>query len=137
MSQSAIIIARRGVRDYRVRWTERETRLVGFDWSRVLQPGDQIAAANWAADDAALTVTVDDVTTGHTTAFVSGGSPGRRYRITNTITTADGETRQAVVAVDVLPAEAAGAQWTSAPVALEWDDGEALLWDDSEEIEYT
>jgi hypothetical protein len=137
VSQAAIIIVRRGVQEYRARFTERETRLVGFDWTRVLQPGDQIAAANWAADDAALTVTVDDVTTGKTAAFVSGLGAGRRYRITNTIETTAGETRQAVIAVDVLHAEAAGAQWTSAPVALEWDDGEALLWDDSEEIEYT
>lgn len=63
----------------------------GFDWSRWLDEGETITASTWAVDDDGLTIdndTLFDDTT--TVVWLSGGTAGAFYRLTNHITTSDG-----------------------------------------------
>jgi hypothetical protein len=63
----------------------------GFDWSRWLADGETITASTWEADDEGITI--DDGTQfTDTTASVwlSGGTTGAFYRLTNHVTTSDG-----------------------------------------------
>ena len=58
------------------------------DWSAVLD-ADTIATSTWTPDTG-ITVDSDSNTTTTTTVWVSGGTLGERYGITNHITTAGG-----------------------------------------------
>lgn len=60
------------------------------DWTTWLA-GDTISSSTWVVD-AALTKVSDSHTTLVTTAFISGGSAGRTYNLTNTIVTAASRT---------------------------------------------
>ena len=59
------------------------------DWSNWLSTGDTIASASWVAESP-LTVDSEANTTTTATAVISGGVAGGRYKVTNTIVTANG-----------------------------------------------
>lgn len=59
-----------------------------LDWSQYLQDGQTITASSWSADSG-VTVENDIKTSNSTTVFVSGGSTGDQYFVSNTITTND------------------------------------------------
>ena len=62
-----------------------------FDWTAWLA-GDTISTSTWAPLPSDLTSVSTSNTTLTTTIFVSGGTPGRTYRLRNRITTAGGRT---------------------------------------------
>ena len=59
------------------------------DWGNWLSTGDTIASASWVAESP-LTVDSEANTTTTATAVISGGVAGGRYKITNSIVTANG-----------------------------------------------
>lgn len=68
-----------------------------IDWSDWLNSGDGILSSTWtiqAITDDANPITTDNnlTTTSSATVWLSGGTTGNNYRITNTITTAAGLT---------------------------------------------
>jgi hypothetical protein len=66
----------------------------GRDWSDWLEPGDSIATSTWTLDpanpDTALSILSDAHTATLTSIILSGGTLGKRYRITNRVTTVQG-----------------------------------------------
>ena len=64
----------------------------GWDWGTNFLGSDTIAASNWFADDVAITITTDSFDNTTTTVWLSGGTLGATYLITNRITTAGGRT---------------------------------------------
>lgn len=60
-----------------------------FDWTAWLA-GDTISVSAWAPLPSDLTVTSSSNTTLTTMIVLSGGTPGRTYRMRNRITTAAG-----------------------------------------------
>ena len=61
-----------------------------IDWTRWLA-GDQIAASEWMVPSG-LTNMADSKTATSATAWLSGGTVGQSYTVTNRITTAAGRT---------------------------------------------
>lgn len=61
------------------------------DWSAHLADGDTIVSSSWVVATG-LTVGTDSETTTRTTIWLSGGTAGTEYRVTNTVTTAQGRT---------------------------------------------
>jgi hypothetical protein len=61
-----------------------------IDWTDWLD-GDTIASSSWTPD-AGLTATAPSHTTTAATTWLSGGTVGATYRVTNRITTAAGRT---------------------------------------------
>ena len=59
------------------------------DWSSWLSTGDTIASSSWVAESP-LTVDSEANTTTTATAVISGGLVGGRYKVTNSIVTANG-----------------------------------------------
>lgn len=72
-----------------------------IDWSSWLATGDTIADSEFIA---ATGITVDSDTNDTTTATVwlSGGTVGESYEITNRITTADGRTDDRTIRIEVV-----------------------------------
>lgn len=66
----------------------------GFDWSQWLKAGDTISSSEWILDpantDEDLEIENDTHTASGTVVFVTGGTVGVSYSITNRIETADG-----------------------------------------------
>lgn len=60
----------------------------GWDWSTWLD-GDTITASTWEADTG-VTIASDTFAATSTTVWLSGGTAGTRYKLTNHITTAAG-----------------------------------------------
>lgn len=71
------------VLDYKLDWTDRLA-------------GDTVATSVWAAE-AGITIDSNVFDDTSATVWVSGGTAGTTYRMTNTITTAAGRTMQEVV----------------------------------------
>lgn len=69
------------------------------DWEDWLD-GDTISSSSWAADTG-LTVDSDSHTTTTATAWLSGGTIGVAYDITNTIITASGRTDERTIRITV------------------------------------
>ena len=70
-----------------------------FDWaSQYLVTGDTLSTSTWLVPTG-ITKNSDTFTTGTTTIWLSGGTDGVSYTITNTVTTAGGRTavRQMVI----------------------------------------
>lgn len=61
----------------------------GFDWSGELSD-DTISSSSWAVDVAGLAIETDSHDDTNTVVWVSGGTSGVNYRLTNSIQTADG-----------------------------------------------
>jgi hypothetical protein len=62
-----------------------------IDWTPWLPSGDTIATSTWVAETG---ITIDSTanSTTKTTVWLSGGTAGTIYKVTNTITTAGGRT---------------------------------------------
>jgi len=71
-----------------------------FNWAEWLA-GDTIAASTWAAADG-LTVEEDDFTNVLTTVWLSGGTAGLAYAVTNRIVTALGRTDERTLSIVVM-----------------------------------
>ena len=69
------------------------------DWTAWLD-GDTITSSAWAAPAGVTTDTPSNTTT-TTRVWVSGGTAGNVYRITNTITTAGGRTAERSIPIRV------------------------------------
>lgn len=74
-----------------------------IDWSSYLG-SDTIQTATWAATDG-ITLNSTSKTTTSATAWVSGGTSGATYYLTNTITTAAGRTEDQIIALVVGPSK--------------------------------
>ena len=61
----------------------------GCDWTAWLA-GDTITASSWTVSGTGLTIDSDSNTTTTTTVWVSGGTDGTNYDLTNHIVTDDG-----------------------------------------------
>lgn len=61
----------------------------GFDWSSWLATGETILTSTWTVETG-LTKVSDSNSTTATTIWVTGGTVGESYVITNHITTSDG-----------------------------------------------
>lgn len=70
------------------------------DWSSWMASGDTISASVWIVDSgiSQVTTTYTDMTT---TIWLSGGTAGSSYNITNRITTSDGRIDDATFTIDV------------------------------------
>jgi hypothetical protein len=68
-----------------------------FDWltKEWLESDETIATSSWVASDG-ITVDTDTNTTTTTTVWVSGGTSGQTYKLTNTITTSNSPSRTGV-----------------------------------------
>jgi len=75
-----------------------------FDWAQWLPAGDIISAAQAIVDDPALTVdsVLHDQTT--VTVWLSGGQPGKTYKVTCRITTAQGRKEDYSIYITVVEA---------------------------------
>lgn len=75
------------------------------DWDAGYLAGRSIAASEWsvvpAGGDTPLQLTVPRVEGGRTSVTLSGGEPGRVYRITNRVTLADGNSDERTLVVRV------------------------------------
>lgn len=71
-----------------------------FNWKPELD-GDTISSSSFVLPDGLTSVSTSNTTT-TATIFVSGGSEGQTYRITNRIVTAGGRTRDRTINVLVM-----------------------------------
>jgi len=62
-----------------------------IEWSKWLA-GDQIQTSAWSVSDPALEAAEDSNTATRTTVWLSGGTVGQLYIVTNRITTSGGRT---------------------------------------------
>lgn len=72
-----------------------------FDWSDWLGPHDTISTSTWAASTG-LTVDSQTKAASLTTVWVSGGTAGTAYELSNTIATAQGRTEKRTVSIVVV-----------------------------------
>ena len=70
------------------------------EWSKWLA-GDQIATSEWSVSDSSLEATDDSITATRTAVWLSGGTVGQLYTVTNRITTAGGRTDERSFMVQV------------------------------------
>lgn len=77
----------------------------GINWATRLAEGDTIQTSVWAItnvdDDGALVIDTSEHSDTSTTVWLSGGTLGKRYSLTNTITTAQGWTRELTVKLKI------------------------------------
>lgn len=71
-----------------------------INWSDFLA-GDSIATSTWAVSPSGLTIDSETETTTVTTVWVSGGTVGVEYLLTNTITTAGGRTSDRTLQISI------------------------------------
>ena len=74
-----------------------------IDWSDVFPTGDDISVSTWTADTG-ITVDSDTETTTTTTVWLSGGTKGEVYDVTNHATTAAGREDDRTITVQVYEA---------------------------------
>ena len=79
------------VLDYTVDWTE---------YLNGTSPEDTISTSSWSADGG-ITVDSSDNNTKTATVWLSGGTAGRKYSITNQIVTSGGRTDERTITVNV------------------------------------
>lgn len=72
----------------------------GFDWEDWLD-GDTISTSSWVVSPSGLTASPNTKTSNTTTVWLSGGTAGSTYQLTNTIVTAAGRTDQRTMLVAV------------------------------------
>src|SRR5512135_2068022 len=68
----------------------------GIDWSKELDPGETLIDSQWLFDDAAdalLTILLDTRGSTSTVLWLSGGTIGKLYKITNRVTTSSSPAR--------------------------------------------
>ena len=104
-----------------LRWPPKhpnETIDYSFDWSDSLPEGDTISSSLWAlaaGSDGELVLGIEEASDTGTTIWLSGGTDGERYVLTNRITTAEGRIFDRNVIIDV--AEPGGALITQDDIA--------------------
>ena len=64
-----------------------------IDFTKWMTDGDVLALATAAADDASLTVEAPQVIPPLVKVWISGGNAGKSYKVTVTVTTADGRVK--------------------------------------------
>ena len=62
-----------------------------IEWSKWLA-GDQIQTSDWSVSDPAVVAANDSNTATRTTVWISGGTAGQSYTVSNHITTSGGRT---------------------------------------------
>lgn len=68
-----------------------EKKDYAIDWSRHLDEGDTVASSTWTVATGLTTATpAPSATTTITTIWLSGGTAGTEYRVTNHVITAQG-----------------------------------------------
>lgn len=70
------------------------------DWSKWLA-GDQVATSDWSVSDPALEAAGDSNGPTRTTVWLSGGTAGQSYTVTNQITTSGGRTDERSFTIQV------------------------------------
>lgn len=70
-----------------------------IDWSTWLETGDTLTSSSWTADDAGITIDSDDETTTTGTVWLSGGTAGTSYVLTNEIATAAGRSEKMSICI--------------------------------------
>lgn len=71
------------------------------DWSTWLASGETIATSSWSVSPSSLTIDSSTNSTTAATAWVSGGTVGTVYRLTNRIVTSAARTDERTVVVRV------------------------------------
>ena len=71
-----------------------------WDWTTWLQPNEQLTSSAFAATPG---ITIDSISnsTNKATVWLSGGTPGIPYQVTNTITTNQGRTDERSITIRV------------------------------------
>ena len=72
-----------------------------FYWSTWLASGETISTSTWTVDSG-LTKDTDSKTDDTTTIWLSGGTAGTSYTVTNRITTSQGRTKDQSMQVSVV-----------------------------------
>lgn len=72
----------------------------GVDWTDWLD-GDTISTSSWSVSPSGLTAISNTRNGGVTTVWLSGGTVGQTYQVTNTIVTAAGRTDQRTLLVAI------------------------------------
>ena len=72
-----------------------------FDWSSWLPTGDQIATSTWILSSG-LTKESESNTLTTACVWISGGTAGRPYNVTNRITTTDGRISDRSMTIRIL-----------------------------------
>lgn len=71
------------------------------DWASWLASGETIATSIWSVAPAGLAVDSETETTTTATVWLSGGTVGQVYRVTNRITTNQGRTEERTIVIRV------------------------------------
>lgn len=74
-------------------WPEKDpgaNKDFSLDWTAMLATGETISTSTWAADLAGVTVGSSSIVGAVCTVWLSGGTAGATYKLTNTITTSRG-----------------------------------------------
>lgn len=61
-----------------------------FDWTSWLDDGDELSDSEWSITPAGPTLVTDTFNQTTSTVWITGGTLGKGYRVTNHITTSDG-----------------------------------------------
>jgi hypothetical protein len=79
------------------------TRPYGLNWAEDLAEGDIIATSEWdiEGDDDVLTTANPTKTDTTTTVWLSGGTPGKQYRVVNKITAVGNPTKTLVTTMRI------------------------------------
>lgn len=64
----------------------------GWDWTARLTAGETITDSEWILDSTDLIDTAEDLTDAQSVVWLAGGTLGRRYLVTNRVTTDGGRT---------------------------------------------
>lgn len=78
----------------------------GFDWKTNgwLEPDETIASSTWSVQPAGITLSRLQIAEGNiTSVFAAGGTNGRQYVLTNTITTSEGRTDSRTIRLHCRP----------------------------------
>jgi len=72
------------------------------DWGEsYLRSGEALTVSSWSVDPAGLTVDSSSYTASLASVTLSGGSPGKLYRVSNAVTTTDGRVEERAIAIRV------------------------------------
>ena len=74
----------------------------GFDWSAWLADGETITASSWLISDTGLTADSDEATDTTATIWLSGGTLGTTYRVTNHIITSQNRQDDRTLTISVV-----------------------------------
>ena len=73
----------------------------GLDWSALLAEGETLSQSEWAVEPAGLVVGAGSIVGNVCVVWLSGGTDGTAYKVTNTITTSRGLIDERTVTIKV------------------------------------